>query len=199
MKLTVATRNKGKMREISEELSGLPFEVVLMQDAGFKGSITEDGKTFRENALIKAGTVFQALGTPVIADDSGLEVDFLEGAPGVLSARFAGEDASDVDRNRKLLQLLRDVPYKKRTARFVCEIAVVIGSIDKAFTIRGECEGVIAEKPSGENGFGYDPVFYLPEYGCTMAQLERSEKNRISHRGKALKQLKEKLKQYNCF
>lgn len=191
-KFVVASRNKGKLKEIAEILEGLPFEVISMEEAGILKDIEETGSTFEENALIKATEVFKATGQMVMADDSGLEVDYLCGAPGIYSSRFAGEGATDSDKNNKLLQLLEGVPLEKRGARFVCTIAVVFPD-GRHFTVKGTCEGKIAFGPQGENGFGYDPLFFLPEYGLTMAQMEPEEKNKLSHRGKALKMMVERL------
>ena len=191
-KFIVATRNKGKLKEISEILKDLPFEVISMEDAGIFKDIEETGNTFEENALIKAREVFKIAGEMVMADDSGLEVDYLNGAPGIYSSRFAGEGASDEDKNNKLFKMLEDVPFEKRTARFVCTIAVVFPD-GRHFTVKGTCEGNIANECQGENGFGYDPLFFLHEYKMTMAQMEPEEKNKVSHRGKALKLMLEKL------
>ena len=192
-KFILATRNRGKLKEIREMLADLPFEVLSMEDAGISENIEESGNTFEENALIKARKVCGIAGEIAMADDSGLEVDFLDGKPGVRSSRFAGEGASDRDRNDKLLHLLEGVPFDKRNARFVCVVAVAFPD-GRYFTARGCCEGFINLNARGENGFGYDPIFYLPEYNMTMAQLSSGEKNRISHRGKALRLMVEKLK-----
>lgn len=191
-KFIAATRNKGKLKEISEILSGLPFEVISMQDAGIHHDIEENGNTFEENAMIKAESVFKITGEAVMADDSGLEVDFLGGAPGIYSARFAGEGATDHDKNMKLLGLLEDVPFEKRTARFVCAIAVILPD-GKRFTVRGTCEGYIGVAEKGKNGFGYDPLFYLPSFDMAVAQLDPATKHEISHRGKALRMMLEEL------
>lgn len=192
-KFILATRNRGKLKEIKEMLADLPFEVLSMEDAGISENIEENGNTFEENALIKARKVCGISGEIAMADDSGLEVDFLGGKPGIFSSRFAGEGASDEERNDKLLRLLEGVPFEKRTARFVCAVAVVFPE-GKHFTAKGCCGGFISLSARGENGFGYDPVFYLPEHNMTMAQLNSGEKNRISHRGKALRLMVEELK-----
>lgn len=197
-RLTLASKNKGKLKEIADLLSDMNIDVITMEEAGFKGDIEETGKTFEENAIIKARTVYDAVKIPVMADDSGLEVDYLNGAPGVCSSRFAGEGAADGDRIKKLLDMMEGVPYNNRNARFVCVIAV-IDRYGKLLTVRGECEGFIAEEPAGKGGFGYDPVFFVPEFGCTMAQLEPGVKNRISHRGKALRLMKEMIKNRTGF
>lgn len=192
-KFVVATKNKGKLKEIQEILKDMDFEVVSMEEAGVNEDIEEYGSTFEENALIKAKEVHKRTGELVMADDSGLEVDYLNGAPGIYSSRFAGEGASDEDRNNKLLEMLKDVPFENRKARFVCAIAVVLPD-STYFTVRGTFEGYIAFEPVGTNGFGYDPLFFLPEYNKTAAQLESAQKHEISHRGKALKLMVEELK-----
>ncbi|MEG6614007.1 XTP/dITP diphosphatase [Pseudoclostridium thermosuccinogenes] len=197
-KFLVATKNKGKLKEIEEILAGLPFEVVSMEQAGIDKDIEEYGTTFEENAMIKAKELHRLTGEMVMADDSGLEVDYLNGAPGIYSARFAGEGATDEDKNKKLLELLEGVPFEKRSARFVCVIAVVFPD-GRSFTVKGTCDGYIGFAPQGTNGFGYDPLFFLPEYNMTTAQLDPDEKNKISHRGKALKAMVEKLKKYENF
>lgn len=197
-KFLVATKNKGKLKEIEEILAGLPFEVVSMEQAGIDKDIEEYGTTFEENAMIKAKELYRLTGEMVMADDSGLEVDYLNGAPGIYSARFAGEGATDEDKNKKLLELLEGVPFEKRSARFVCVIAVVFPD-GRSFTVKGTCDGYIGFAPQGTNGFGYDPLFFLPEYNMTTAQLDPDEKNKISHRGKALKAMVEKLKKYENF
>ena len=193
-KFIVATKNKGKMKEIEEILTGLPYEVVSMEEAGISQDIDEYGSTFEENALIKAREIAEITGEMVMADDSGLEVDFLNGAPGIYSARYAGEGASDSDRNNKLLNELKDVPFEKRTARFVCAIAVVFPE-GESFTVRGACEGYIGFEPRGNHGFGYDPLFFMPEYHRTVAEMSSEQKNQISHRGNALRQMLKKLKE----
>ncbi|HHX17869.1 MAG TPA: XTP/dITP diphosphatase [Clostridium sp.] len=192
-KFIVATKNQGKLKEIQEILAKFPFQVVSMVDEGITKDIDESGTTFEDNALIKAREVHKITGEIVMADDSGLEVDYLDGAPGVYSARFAGENASDEDKNNKLLELLKDVPYEERKARFVCAIAVVLSNGEE-FTVKGVCEGYIGFKPEGKNGFGYDPLFYVPEFNMTTAQMKPEQKHEISHRGKALRLMAEKLK-----
>lgn len=185
IRFIAATKNRGKLKEITEILADFPFAVMSMEKAGINMDIDENGCTFEENALIKARAVSEAAGEIVMADDSGLEVDFLNGAPGIYSSRFAGEGATDGDRNNKLLGLLEGVPLERRTARFVCAVAVVFPD-GRYFTVKGTCEGYINHKPAGINGFGYDPLFYIPEYGETIAQMDSETKNNISHRGKAL-------------
>ncbi len=192
-KLIVATKNSGKLKEIREILGGLPYEVISMEDAGITDDIEETGSTFEENALIKAREINKKTGQMVMADDSGLEVDYLNGAPGIYSSRFAGEGATDEDKNNKLLELLKDVPVPNRTARFVCVIAVVFPD-GTHFTVRGTCEGYIGHKPEGSNGFGYDPLFYIPRFNMTTAQMSSDKKHEISHRGKALRMMVEELK-----
>ncbi len=183
--LVVATGNQGKLSEIKSIFKYMPLKIISMKEAGVHKDIEENGTTFEENALIKAKAVFDATGHAVLADDSGLEVDFLNGAPGIQTARYAGEGASDMDRINKLLGELKNVPFEKRTARFVCAVAIILED-GSYFTTRGECNGYISFEPAGNKGFGYDPVFYVPEYDKTMAQLDEEVKNKISHRAKAL-------------
>lgn len=193
-KLILATSNKDKAREIAEILDGTPFVVTTMKEEGFDPDIVEDGKTFEENALIKARTVHAlAEGAYVMADDSGLCIDALDGAPGIYSARFCGEDSTYPEKFAKIFEMLKDVPEEKRTAKFVCSIAVVRPD-GSEFTVRGEVCGVLHEKPMGDGGFGYDPIFYVPEFGMTTAQMTKEQKNSISHRGKASRAMAEKLK-----
>ena len=190
-KLIVATKNKGKLKEIREILDGV--EVIGLCDLPLSLDIVEDGSTFEENALKKAEVLMRELSAPVLADDSGLEVDALGGRPGVFSARYAGENASDEDNMNKLLDELGNTPTDQRGARFVCVMCLVTPD-GKHYTARGETKGRILNAPQGENGFGYDPIFFLPEYGCTSAELSMEEKNKISHRGKALQAIKEELR-----
>ena len=193
-KLILATSNKDKAREIAEILDGTPFVVTTMKEEGFDPDIVEDGKTFEENALIKARAVHAlAEGAYVMADDSGLCIDALDGAPGIYSARFCGEDSTYPEKFAKIFEMLKDVPEEKRTAKFVCSIAVVRPD-GSEFTVRGEVCGVLHEKPMGDGGFGYDPIFYVPEFGMTTAQMTKDQKNSISHRGKASRAMAEKLK-----
>ena len=192
MRLIIATGNEDKVREIDEILEGTGFEAISMKQAGFNPDIVEDGTTFEENALKKAMAVHELSGEYVIADDSGLCIDALDGAPGIYSARFCGEDSTYEEKFRKIFEMLADVPEDKRTAQFVCAIAVVKPD-GTSFTVRGECRGVLHEKPVGENGFGYDPIFYVPEFGMTTAQMDPEVKNSISHRGRALRAMVEKL------
>ena len=192
MRLIIATGNEDKVREIDEILEGTGFEAISMKQAGFNPDIVEDGTTFEENALKKAMAVHELSGEYVMADDSGLCIDALDGAPGIYSARFCGEDSTYEEKFRKIFEMLADVPEDKRTAQFVCAIAVVKPD-GTSFTVRGECRGVLHEKPVGENGFGYDPIFYVPEFGMTTAQMDPEVKNSISHRGRALRAMVEKL------
>ncbi len=193
-KLILATSNKDKAREIAEILSDTPFVVKTMKEEGYDPDIVEDGKTFEENALIKARTVHAlAEGAYVMADDSGLCIDALDGAPGIYSARFCGENSTYPEKFAKIFEMLKDVPEEKRTAKFVCSIAVVRPD-GSEFTVRGEICGVLHEKPMGDGGFGYDPIFYVPEFGMTTAQMTKEQKNSISHRGKASRAMAEKLK-----
>jgi XTP/dITP diphosphohydrolase len=191
-KLLVATRNAGKAREYRDLLAGLPFEVTWLDAEGIELEVEETGATFEENAVLKATSYAQASGLWTWADDSGLEVDALGGAPGVLSARYAGPGASDADRYRKLLDALSGTPWVQRTARFRCVVALATPD-GPTLTTDGACEGVIAFGPAGSHGFGYDPVFYLPDLGRTMAQLEPEEKHAVSHRGRAAGAMAEAL------
>ena len=191
-KLIFATGNEGKMKEIREILSDLDYEILSMKEAGVDVEIIEDGTTFEENAIIKAKTVMEATGCLTLSDDSGLEIDFLGKEPGVNSARYMGEDTSYRIKNQILLDRLHGVPGPVRSARFVCVVAAAFpdGRIE---TRRATIEGRIADEPAGENGFGYDPIFLLPDRGLTTAQLSAEEKNAISHRGKALRMIREVL------
>jgi XTP/dITP diphosphohydrolase len=192
--LLIATRNPGKAREYREILAGLPFEVTYLDEVGITLEVEESGTSFAENARQKALSYAGASGMLTWADDSGLEVDALHGAPGIYSARYAGPGAGDADRRRRLLNALAGVPWDRRTARFRCVVAIARpGLKDEVHTAEGICEGVIAFGPAGDNGFGYDPVFYLPDYGATMAQLLPDEKHRISHRGLAARAARELL------
>lgn len=193
-KLILATSNKDKAREIAEILSDTPFVVSTMKEEGFDPDIVEDGKTFEENALIKARAVHAlAQNAYVMADDSGLCIDALDGAPGIYSARFCGEDSTYPEKFAKIFEMLKDVPEEERTAKFVCSIAVVRPD-GTEFTVRGEVCGVLHEKPMGDGGFGYDPIFYVPEFGMTTAQMTKEQKNSISHRGKASRAMAERLR-----
>ena len=194
-KLIFATGNKDKMREIREIMADCPVEILSMKEAGIVTDIVEDGATFEENALIKARAVAEYTDGIVLADDSGLEIDALNKEPGVYSARYMGEDTSYSIKNQNLIERLEGVPKEKRSARFVCAIAAVLPDGQELVT-RQTMEGYIGWKPEGENGFGYDPIFYLDECGCSSAALSREQKNDISHRGKALRAMKDLLKKY---
>jgi XTP/dITP diphosphohydrolase len=183
-KLLLATNNRGKVDEYRRLLKDIPFELVTLADAGITAEVDEVGESLEENARLKATVLAGRSGLLAIADDSGLEVDALGGEPGRLSARYAGEVASDKDRVNYLLSRLKDVPWEKRTARFRCVIAVATPSGEVALC-SGECRGLITFEPKGSQGFGYDPIFYLPELGKTMAELPMEVKNQISHRGQA--------------
>jgi|UniRef100_A0A7V6A348 XTP/dITP diphosphohydrolase len=195
--LVMATRNRGKVRELAELLRDLDVRLLSLADFPEIGEIPEEGATFAENAAAKARTVSRLTGLPALADDSGLEVEALGGRPGVLSARYAQDRTGerppkDADNWQKLLDELKDVPNNQRQARFVCEIALSFPD-GRLITTRGELAGVIATAPRGTWGFGYDPVFYLPEYQAMVAELDLATKNRISHRGEALQKLKKIL------
>lgn len=191
-KIIFATGNEGKMREIRLILADLDAEILSLKDAGIDMEIQEDGKTFEENAIIKAKAVMEAAGTLVLADDSGLEIDYLNGEPGVYSARYLGEDTSYRIKNQNLIERLKGVPEEKRRARFVCVIAAAFPD-GRIRTVRGTMEGIIGYEERGDGGFGYDPIFWLPEYGCSTAELTLDKKNELSHRGKALRAMKEEL------
>ena len=185
-KIIFATGNQDKMKEIQMILEDLGIVVSSMKEAGIDVDIVEDGTTFEENAMIKAEAIAKLTEAIVLADDSGLEIDYLNKEPGIYSARYAGTDTSYEIKNNLLLQRLEGVPDEKRTARFVCAIAAVFPDGSKE-TVRGTIEGRIGYEIAGEHGFGYDPIFYLPEYGCTTAELDLEKKNELSHRGKALR------------
>ena len=186
MKLVLASKNRHKLVEMQTILGQLGLEVVLENEVGVDVDVEETGTTFEENALLKAKAVMEASGMAAIADDSGLEVDALNGAPGVYSARYGGKD-SDAARTAYLLENMADVPEEKRTARFVSAIACALPD-GRIVTARGTCEGRILFQTRGDNGFGYDPVFYVPELGMTFAEADGAQKNAISHRGNALKE-----------
>ena len=191
-RIIFATGNAGKMKEIKEILSDLPYEVLSMKEASVTADIVEDGTTFEENALIKARTVAKLTGEIAMADDSGIEVDYMDKAPGILSARFMGEDTSYDIKNRYIIDQLEGEEGEARSARFVCAIACVWPD-GREKVCRATIEGQIAKEICGENGFGYDPIFYVPEYGKTTAELSMQEKNEISHRAKALREMKKEL------
>ena len=189
----IATRNKGKIREIREALNGLGLRIYALSDFPDVPEIEEDGKSFAENALKKARFYSKYFRMLTIADDSGLEVDSLKGLPGIYSARYAGEKASSRVNNQKLLREMQGVPISKRGARFKCIIAMESPDGKKAIA-EGSCKGSIGFREKGRRGFGYDPLFILPTYGKTMAQLSLEEKNKISHRGKALRKIRKLIK-----
>lgn len=194
-RIIFATGNENKMKEIRMILKDLGMEILSMKEAGVEIEIVEDGMSFEENAEIKARAVARVLTNDIVlADDSGLEIDYLDKAPGIYSARFAGEDTSYDIKNRILLDRLEGVPDEERTARFVCAVAAVFpdGTVS---TVRKTIEGRIAEEGAGDNGFGYDPIFYVPEYGRTTAEMKPEQKNELSHRGKALRAMRDILKE----
>ena len=196
-KIIFATSNEGKMKEVRSILEDLGAEVLSMKEAGICADVVEDGTTFEENAVIKAVEIQKICGEIVLADDSGLEVDYLNKEPGIYSARYMGEDTSYRIKNKSLIDRLEGVEDEKRTARFVCAIAAAFpdGTVE---VTRGTIEGRIGYEEKGENGFGYDPIFYVPEYGCTTAELSPEQKNEISHRGKALRLMKEIIRAKGC-
>ena len=189
-KIIFATGNADKMKEIREILADLDAEILSMKEAGIQADIVEDGKTFEENAVIKATAISKLTGEIVLADDSGLEIDYLNKEPGIYSARYAGTDTSYDIKNSLLLSRMKGVPDKQRTARFVCAVAAVFPNGDKE-VVRGTMEGCIGYEIAGANGFGYDPIFFLPEYGCTSAELAPEKKNELSHRGEALRMMRQ--------
>ena len=191
-KIVFATGNEGKMREIREILGDMDVEILSMKEMGIDVSVEENGTTFAENALIKAKAVAEVCGEIVLADDSGLEIDYLNKEPGIYSARYMGEDTSYEVKNQALLDRLKGVPKEKRTARFVCAVAAVFPD-GETVVKRGTIEGYIGEKPAGKNGFGYDPIFYVEEYNCSTAELSMEQKNAMSHRGNALRAVKSEL------
>ena len=191
-RIIFATGNEGKMREVRAILADLGLPVLSMKEAGADPVIVEDGKTFGENAQIKAQAVWNCTGDIVLADDSGLVVDYIGGEPGIYSARYMGEDTSYVIKNQNIIDRLKDAKGKERSARFVCNIAAVLPD-GRVLHAEETMEGVIAEKPAGTGGFGYDPILYLPEFGMTSAEITMEEKNKISHRGKALEAIKRVL------
>ncbi len=188
--LVIATGNPGKITEIQELLTGFPIEIKSLDDFGPIPPVAEDGKTFDENAYKKASFTAKILGIPALADDSGLMVEALGGAPGVLSARYAGENATDAQRVAKLLKEMKDQTHRK--AAFECVISIAVSS-GPALTYEARCEGLIAEQPVGQNGFGYDPIFFYAPLNKTFGQMTIAEKSQVSHRGKALKELKQEL------
>ena len=192
-RIIVATGNAGKMKEFKEVLGDLDADIVSMKEAGIEEDVEENGTTFEENALIKARAIAKkANDAIVLADDSGLEIDYLNKEPGIYSARYLGHDTSYDYKNKVILEELKDVPKEQRSARFVCALAAVFPN-GKEVVKRATIEGEIGYEIAGENGFGYDPIFFVPEYGVTTAELTMEQKNAISHRGKALRMIKEEL------
>jgi len=193
--IVFATKNHAKMKEIHEILDGLGIKVISMEEAGIDVDVIEDGTTFEENAIKKAEEIMEKTGTIVLADDSGLEVDYLDKEPGIYSARYGGVDTPYKIKNKLIIDRLEGVIDSKRTARFVCVIAAAFpdGHVE---TTRGTIEGRIGYEEKGDNGFGYDPIFYVPEYGMTTAEMPSEVKNLISHRGKALRAMKDILEEY---
>jgi len=199
-RIIFATGNKDKMKEIREILKDLNCEILSMKEAGLVTDVEENGSTFEENALIKAKAIAmlskeQGNEDIVLADDSGLEIDALNKEPGIYSARYMGEDTPYSIKNANLISRLDGVKDEDRTARFVCAVAAVLPT-GESMVVRGTIEGIIGYEEKGSNGFGYDPIFYVPAYGCTTAELPLEKKNEISHRGNALKQIKEKIKPF---
>lgn len=191
--IILASNNKDKVKEVKQILCD--YDIISLKDAGIDVDVEENGTTFEENALIKARAIAKITGKMTMADDSGLEIDYLDKAPGVYSARFMGHDTSYDIKNKALIEKLEGVEGQDRSCRFVCAIAVVFPD-GRELVKRGTMEGLLAKEISGENGFGYDPIVFLPEYGKTSASLSPEEKNKISHRGKALALIKEELKNY---
>lgn len=192
-RIIFATGNEDKMNEIREILADTGREIVSMKEAGIDADIVEDGESFEENAVIKAKTVMELTGELVLADDSGLEVDYFGGAPGIYSARFMGKDTPYSVKKQAILDRLAGVPDEERTARFVCAVAAAFPD-GEIVTVRGTMEGIIGHEQRGGNGFGYDPIFFLPEYGMTSAELSPEKKNELSHRGKALRMIREEIR-----
>ena len=192
MKIIFATGNENKLREIRQITENMGIEIVSMKDAGYYTEVEETGTTFEENAYLKASAIAKKCNLPTLADDSGLEIDYLNKEPGIYSSRFMGEDTPHSVKNAELLRRMEGVPDKKRTARFVCAICLVRPD-GSSKTVRATMEGRVAYKSAGKNGFGYDPIFFLPERGCTSAELSPEEKNEISHRGKALRMMRDIL------
>lgn len=190
--IVLASSNQGKVREVQMMMEDMGIKVIPLSETSFTEEIEENGATFEENAVIKAKAVAQVLGVPVLADDSGLEIDCLDKAPGIYSARYLGHDTPYSVKNQMILDKIKDVPKKERTARFVCAMALALphGAV---ITTIATMEGEIAYEIKGENGFGYDPIFYLPEFDMSSAEISPEQKNEISHRGKALRQMREEI------
>ncbi len=196
-KIIFATSNKDKVKEAKMILKDLEWEIISLKEAGITVDIIEDGKTFEENAIIKAKTIMEMTGQIVISDDSGIEIDAFDKAPGIHSSRFLGIDTPYEEKNQHILDKLKDLEWDKRTARFICAVACIFPD-GETITRRGVMEGYIAYEIQGENGFGYDPIFWLPKYNATSAQISPEEKNKESHRAKALRAIKEDLKKYKA-
>lgn len=192
-RIIFATTNQGKINEIKKILEGYDVDIVTMKDAGVDIEIEENGQTFLENAIIKAKTVMEITGEIVMSDDSGLEVDYLCGEPGIYSARYLGRETPYDIKNKHIIDLLKDAKGSERNARFVCAMAAAFPN-GEIITCRETMEGVISYEPKGTNGFGYDPIVYIPEYGMTSGEMDPDFKNKISHRGKALRKMQELLK-----
>lgn len=192
-RIIFATSNEGKMKEVREILADLHVEILSLKEAGIQANIVEDGKTFEENAIIKAKTIMEMCNEIVLADDSGLEVDYINKEPGIYSARYMGEDTSYDIKNQNIIDRLANAVGEERSARFVCAIAAALPD-GRILTTRATIEGQIGYEERGTNGFGYDPIMYLPERGKTTAELSMEEKNAISHRGKALELMKEEFR-----
>ncbi|QGU94229.1 XTP/dITP diphosphatase [Clostridium bovifaecis] len=195
-KLIVASNNEHKIKEIKQILKDFPLEIISLKEAGINIDVEENGCTFAENAHIKAIEIYKLIGNSmVLADDSGLSVDILNGEPGVYSARYSGEHGNDKKNNEKLISKLKGIDFEKRSGKFICAIELIIDE-NKIINVQGEVNGYIIEREKGDNGFGYDPLFYVPEFGKTMAEMNSEEKNSISHRGEALRKLREEVKRY---
>ena len=190
--IVLASSNAGKVREVEMMMKDMGIRVIPLSETSFTEEIEENGATFEENAVIKAKAVADVLNVPVLADDSGLEIDYLDKAPGIYSARYLGHDTPYSIKNQMILDKLKDVPEEERTARFVCSMALAL-PYGTVITTTATMEGRIAYEIKGENGFGYDPIFYLPEFGMSSAEISPEQKNEISHRGKALRQMKEEI------
>lgn len=194
-KIIIGSGNLHKIEEIKAFFSDVKIDFIALPEAEELSEVVEDGDTYQENALKKARQRAEELNEIVLADDSGLSVDYLDGAPGIYSARFGGEDLNDQEKYLKLLSVLNGVPEEERKAAFISAVALVDPFKDEEIVVEGRCEGVIADEPSGSNGFGYDPIFYLPEFDKTMAEISQEEKNKISHRARALQKMKVVLKE----
>ncbi|MBM4423310.1 MAG: XTP/dITP diphosphatase [Chloroflexi bacterium] len=188
-KLIIASNNAGKIKEIAEILGDLPLDCLSLKEAGISQEVVETGDTYAANALLKAIAACREANLPTLGDDSGLEVDALGGRPGLYSARYAGPNAGNAERWAKLLSELKDVEWEKRTARFRCAVALAAPGREPQ-VVEGACEGIIAFAPRGSGGFGYDPLFFMPDHNCTMAELPKEVKNRVSHRARALQKAK---------